>query len=522
MKMTENLKSHLVEHCGVDKDASEDDFRKATGEALANGSLTVDQYSELTAEPDDGKADEFTKRMDQMASNIEKLASIMVQSQSKEQPKSAGVGDVLAEQTEEKEEPEIRVKGAHEQYSTSKSVLTYPERTKMGGKHSFAGQPVQNYSEGGRPMDNPSERDKAVIGVWSKFLVQKARCNGSKTAAWNALNDHEKQILQYAMHDEKWCGANQSDAAEADIVDRKLTPSEQKALIDDGASGGLEAAPIVFDDQVISAPLLTGELYPLVNVVPVDRGRRIEGVVTTHITGAWGGIDATAIAYFNTANYVTAFNTDVERWQCSVQIGLDFLSDTPIDFGAHLTAQIGERLAEDLDDAIADGNGTNAPEGVFRRAGLTTVAWGGATSLGNYESLFFSVPKQELSPAVSSTAVFCGNLTSYQRARAIPVGGADARRIFGMDYESYSLMGHPYKISGALANTEVFFAVMARYRMYRRRGLTVRMSTEGDTNIRNNVLLICATARFGGRFERSATQPGVGAGPGARTTTAEA
>jgi len=249
---------------------------------------------------------------------------------------------------------------------------------------------------------------------------------------------------------------------------------------------------------------LTGELFPLVFTVPIDRGRRVEGVRTLNLTGAWGGIDATNIALFNTALYVVAFNTTIHRWQAAVQVGLDFLSDTPIDFGAHLTAQMGERLAEDLDDAIAAGNGTTAPEGVIVCATIGTVNWGGATSIGNYEALRFGVSKQEHTPAVKNSAVFCGTETSYMRARALPVGGADARRLFGMNYDTYSIMERPYKINGALANTQVFYALMGRYRMYVRRGLTVRTSTEGDTNIRGNLLLITATARYGGQMERGA------------------
>jgi len=50
--------------------------------------------------------------------------------------------------------------------------------------------------------------------------------------------------------------------------------------------------------------------------------------------------------------------------------------------------------------------------------------------------------------------------------------------------------------------------------MYRRKGLAVRTSTEGDTLIRNNELLIVAMARYGGQLERAACA--------AITTTAEA
>jgi len=289
-------------------------------------------------------------------------------------------------------------------------------------------------------------------------------------------------------------------------------------LIDDGASGGLEAAPIVFDDQVIQAPLLNGELFPLVNQVPIDRGRRIEGVATGTVTGSWGGVDDSPIALFTTTSYVTAFDTTIYRWQGAIRIGLDFLSDTPIDFGQHVTQQYGERLLEDLDDVIAAGNGTTQPEGIINKAGTTSVAWGGATSIGNYESLRFGVVKAEHKNAGAS-AVFCGTETSYARMKALPVGASDARRLFNNQfpvagYDGYQLMERPYKINGSLTNAQIFYAILSKYRMYRRRGLTMRTSQEGDTLLRNNEMLITCTARYGGQLERGACA--------AKTTTAPA
>src|SRR5690606_10073654 len=116
-----------------------------------------------------------------------------------------------------------------------------------------------------------------------------------------------------------------------------LSEMEQKALIDDGgASGALEATPIVFDDMVISAPLLHGELYPLVNEIVLDRGRRVEGVSTGFVTAGWGGVDGTAINLFNTDSYITAFDTTIFRWEGAFEFGLDFLSDTPINIVDHV------------------------------------------------------------------------------------------------------------------------------------------------------------------------------------------
>jgi len=259
---------------------------------------------------------------------------------------------------------------------------------------------------------------------------------------------------------------------------------------------------------VIQAPLLNGELFPLVNVVPIDRGRRIEGVSVGKVTGSWGGVDDSPISLFDTTSYISAFDTTIYRWEGAIAIGLDFLSDTPIDFGMLITNQYGERLLEDLDDVIATGNGTTQPEGVINKSGTTSVSFGGATTIGAYESLRFSVPKQEHVPPYNQTAVFCGTETSYMRALAIPVSNTDARRLYNTnalpDYDGYSFMGRPYKINASLGNQRIFYAVLGRYRMYRRRGLTLRTTTEGATLVRGNEMLIVATARYGGQLERGA------------------
>lgn len=525
MNLTELLKQWLVEHCGIVKDASDDEFRKAAGEAIASGQLSAAKFAELTAPPEAEEANEFSKKLDMIADGLQALVAqkqeekatvaeeekqdvastpVVQKAQAAKLPEQfdKAVGEMGGTPDEIDPSAEVRVKGAWERYDTTKSTLTYPEVSKSGRAHSFAGQPVTDFSERGRVLQTPSELDKAVSGVYSKFLIATAQRGGSKMFGYQALPEHDKELFNYAIENMEWVGS--TDGGDYADINGKLTPTQRKDLIDDATSGGLEAAPIVFDDQVIQTPLLHGELFPLVNIVPIDRGRRIEGVATGTVTGAWGGVDATAIALFDTTGYVTAFDTTIYRWEGAIRIGLDFLSDTPIDFGAHVTTQYGERLLEDLDDVIATGNGTTQPEGVMTKAGTTTVNFAATTSLGNYESLRFGVAKPEHRPNIRSTAVFCGTETSYQRARAIPVGAADARRIFGMDYSSYAIMEHAYKINESLTNAQIFYAILARYRMYRRRGLTLRTSTEGDTLIRNNELLIVAHARFGGQLERGA------------------
>lgn len=570
MKLTVKLKSWIVRNTDTKASASDEDFKKAAGEALVSGILDVDELKSLSMDEDDEEAEAFHMTMkgitdvlqdikaslnkdddddldgekdsdkdDKEGSKMEcakckatvmadakggytcKKCGYMQKPEGKDYSgndkggkksgpsefekmvtRIGGRGGMYYEEGDEKSF-DIRVKEAAEQYDDTKSTMTYPEYNSKGHSHAFAGQPMRDFSDGqSRVINEPSDLDKAVSGAFAKFLVNSAKIR-SKSLAFMQLPDHDKELLMHAMQKMNWGGS--SDGGDlADIKNRRLTPHEQKALIDDGTSGGLEAAPIVFDDMVIQTPLLNGELFPLVNTVPLDRGRRIEGVATGTVTGSWGGVDDTAISLFNTASYVSAFDTTIFRWEGAVRIGLDFLSDTPIDFGQHFTQQYGERLLEDLDDVIATGNGTTQPEGIMNKSGTTSVAFGGTTTLGNYESLRFGVAKPEHKANLMRTAVFCGTETSYQRARAIPVGASDARRLGGMDYDSYKWMERPYKINESLSNAQIFYAILGRYRMYRRRGLTIRTSTEGDTLIRNNEMLMVAMARYGGQLERGA------------------
>lgn len=545
MELTPQFRQWFVDNKGVDKDATDEEFQKATASALMDGSLAPEKFKELTTTKQDEQVGTFQKMMTGLQGSMDKLATILtekedskevVETDQKDADKKntdAETKEVVAEKKmtqrqptrlekalidigspnmvggdDEKDSTSLRIKSAAEQYDSTKTTLIYPKTTKSGRPHPLADSPVMDQ---GRKLDSSSELDKALAGVWMKFQIYSVtpKFGGNSQAAWHRLNDHEKSLLAHLVEDGQWDNSNDHRPGQSKGYLGINGGRGIKTLIDDATSGGLEAAPIVFDDMVIEAPLLYGELAPLVNMVPLSRGRRVEGVATGRVTGSWGGVDATAINLFDTTSYVTAFDTTIFRWEGAVKLGLDFLSDTPIDFSSHLTRQYGERLLEDLDDVIATGNGTTQPEGVMSKSGTTTVTWSGATSISNYESLRFSVAKPELRGPTGRTAVFCGTETSYQRCRAIPVGGSDARRLFGQDHfgpgaGGYSFGGASFRINESLTNQQIFYAVLGRYRMYRRKGFSMRTSTEGDTLIRRNEMLIVAMARYGGQLERGA------------------
>jgi len=531
MNPTEALKNWLIENKGVDKDASDDVFSKAVADALLDKSLSAEDYFELSKESDDGDATEVSKQFAGIAKGINETNTLLKsmfetktvekevvvedkdveKSKKPADEKKVDISGIVASQGGTPTEPngdkgmQVCVKEAVEMYDGSRKSMTYPTLKENGTAHQLAGQRVK---ELGRPLDEPSEQDAALAGAWAKFQIAAAcpKIAGSATRAWEVMPEHDKNLLHHLAEKGMWDDSKDNKPR----MQKGYHRDGMKALIDDSTSGGLEAAPIVFDDMVITTPLLNGELYPLVNTVPLDRGRRVEGVSTGTVTSSWGGVDDTAVTLFNTASYVSAFDTTIFRWEGSVRIGLDFLSDTPIDFGRHITAQYGERLLEDLDDVIAVGNGTTQPEGVMNKTGASSVAFGGATSIGNYESLRFGVSKAEHRANVKASAVFCGTETSYQNAMALNLGTADARRLFAFSettgtYDGYSMMQRPYKINESLTNSQIFYAIMARYRMYRRKGLAIRTSTEGDTLIRRNEMLIVAMARYGGQMERGAS-----------------
>ena len=526
MKLTQALKSWLIANCGVKADASDDEFKKAAGVALIEGKLDSKQFTELTKDAKADEANQFAAKLDRIADGLSKMTELLMVKETKpeekkEEPKAEKKEEPAPEQTkaapslmtkmfgntEGEKEVEVRVKEAAEMYSTTKSALCFPSHTKAGRPHPLAGQPVRDFQdESGRQMNIPSDRDKAVVGAFGKLLCSTAQ-KRSRNLAWMGMPDHDKELILYAMNNMEFSGA--SDGGDfADIKAQRLTALQQKGLIDDATSGGVEAVPIVFDDMIVSTPILQGEFFPLVNLVPLDKGRRIQGARAGIVGSEWGGVDDTAVTLFDTASYVTAFDTTIYRWQGSIWIGLDFLSDTPIDFAQFLTQQYGEVMLRDMDSVICTGDGTTQPEGIMTKSGTTSVAWGGSTSLGNYESLRFGVHKREHLPNLMRTAVFGGTDTSYQRAMAIPVGASDARclsqTVTMPNYDGYSWMGRAYKINESLTNSQIFYAILGRYRMYRRRGLTIRNSVEGDTLIRRNEMLMVAMARFGGQLERGA------------------
>lgn len=409
----------------------------------------------------------------------------------------------------------VNVKAVVDQYDDSRTSATYlHSRNELLKKQLGARRLNIGESGGGMPtreLDMPTDRQKAVAGAWFKWMLYKQhRCRGLAVPREFVLNEHERQLVTYAVHECKFVGPWEFNESEDEAQDwfkgARLGDWYQKAMLDDTNSGGIDAVPIEFDDLAIITPLLNGELFPLVTVRNVTR-RRINGFTVGNPTVAWSAAEGTEIELFDTDGFVAAFDTNIYPVTGSIEFGLDFEADSPVAIGDLIVNRYGERFKQEMDNVIATGGGTDRPLGVFNTSGLTNIisanGTGGPPTVGDCEGLMFAVKKQYRAEAGVARSVFVSNETTYQRMRSIPVSStSDQRRVFGLDEESYTCLGHPWRINESFTNNNnVGFFCLNRYRMYRRSGYAVRIVTEDKELARKNQRLIVVRARYGGQFE---------------------
>jgi HK97 family phage major capsid protein len=400
--------------------------------------------------------------------------------------KSPDPNKVFARGTTSNGDDGVRVKDASDQY----------DETRYVAKSAKTGEPVYDpiYQRECRLM---SEGSKARAGVLFKHLANRSGLVN------NPLSEHEEHLLDEMATKQRWCGKIGGEHYD-DITGHRNV----KALIDDATSGGLEITPIEFDSDIISFPLLNGELFPAVDLKPVPRGRRIEGASIDTPSMAWGGGDDTSIDIFSTADMVAAIDTTIFAIDGCVEVGRDFLSDSPVAVGETLTALVGDRMATELDKVVANGNGSTQPEGLFQAAGVGTVTPDNTTTgpptLDDYIALLFAIGKQYRKAA--HRVCFVSNDTTYRRSRAIKIDTAspstDQRPALSplTDINRYMTLEWPHRVQNDLGNSVCGIAAMAKYRMYRRLGLDIRFEQGGKDLARRNMILLVYRARFGGKL----------------------
>jgi len=530
MKITSQGKQWLQSERGIKPDATEQECVKALKSAFAEDKISDEKFAEFTKDADAEKGGAFKGLLDSLADGQKKINERLdaisnpgsgLRSNAPIMP--GALEKAFAGGTGESSDPhaQTNVITVNKMFDTTRKTLTFPNRTRHGEgvPHPFAGQEVFE-GEGRRRIQEISQLEKAMCGAYIKFSLTHGgkKTEGIPRQFW--MTELDQKLMEYALRECEWGGTvhagNDGFGDNHDAIGlgnqqggQKLTPYLQKAVLDDSTSGGLEAAPIFFDDMLIQIPLLHSEFFPKVKVVNITRGRRIEGasIGTVTITASTEG---TAISLFNTANFIAAFDTTIFVASGAIELGLDFLSDSPLDIAGVVAQNYQEVLLTWLDAQIIGGDGTTEPEGLLNASSTVTVnstnGAGGPWTVGDVEALLFGVTKAYKGGTDPSRIGFGSLEATYRRIRGIAVSTTDQRRVFGMTHEDYKVLMRFWGIGasgtgGFTSNRQALFANFSRYRMYRRLGLTVTQETAGSTLRRANTMLLIARSRWGGHME---------------------
>lgn len=362
---------------------------------------------------------------------------------------------------------------------------------KSAAVHSRTGQKL--FDEFGREAMLPSEAEYAKAGAFYKEV-------GRRSGIAIELTDHERELISECYEKDTWCGQFQNEWR------TEIPGSRIKGLLADATSGGVNVTPEWFDADLLTFPLLHSEIFPMVDLVPVPKGNSVESGSVGNPTVTWGVAEGTPIGLFNTDDLIAAINTSIHPVTCALEVGRDFLSDTPAQVGQILMDGIGRRMASELDRVIVLGSGTDEPQGLTVASGTgqpsSENGTSGPASMGDYLSLMFGINKVYRNASMRN--VYISNDTTYQRSRNIKVDPADPstdqRTLFGMNVAKYETLDVPHKIQNDLSNSVALFVALAKYRMYRRQGTTTEFVTSGkQLALSNQVLLVCR-GRWGGRL----------------------
>jgi len=376
------------------------------------------------------------------------------------------------------EDDHVRVKNPSERYSTTKST----------GRHVRTGEAVRYL---GREVELPSQLETAKAGVFFKYL-------GSRSGINVDLSEHERALLEETIQKDSWCGKVGTDWQTGIQGDRV------KALLNDATSGGREISPEWFDDALITYPLLHSEILPEVDLRDVPRSNSVEGAAVGNPSVTWGTAEGTALSLFNTANLVAELNTAIHPVAVAIEVGNDFLSDAAVNVGDMLLGNIGQRMLQELDRVIVAGNGTSEPQGIVNASGIVDITAANPTTgpltYDDALNLSFGIAKQYRAPGYRPGFIMTD--TTYKRFLAIATGvTGDKRPLFGMNVKSYELVEYPVRIEqSGLANSQILFGALQKYRLYRRHGVESRFTSEGQTLTLKNTSLLYVRGRFGGRI----------------------
>ncbi|HEX7447739.1 MAG TPA: phage major capsid protein, partial [Pirellulales bacterium] len=262
-----------------------------------------------------------------------------------------------------------RVKRASEQYDSTKRRLCWPTDKKASlhlGR--LAGQDLTFEN---RPAYESSQLEKAMAGAWLKHKL------ASQIGTAHLLSDHDKDLYRELVERGEWVGeVRDGNGTHYYREPSKLAPLHQKTLLSDSTSGGQYAVPYFFDVDLVTFPLLYGELFPLVDLRELNTSNQVKGATLANLTISAGPAegDTPGVTLQTTTNLVGSLTTSIYNATGAITIGRDFLADSPIDLQADIIALYQKALLQWLDKEIATGDGTTGPLGLFSTSNVLTAS----------------------------------------------------------------------------------------------------------------------------------------------------
>ena len=506
--MNDKLKKHLVDQGWAAADATEDALQAVVMEKLRSGELTGAQYAELLVEEKAAKPTDKLK--DQLAAMVKDAMSGLattVDALSKKlnadpaAPSAAAVFEKAAKPTAgNAEDVHIRVKAAVERYDDTRSGAVYKSGPMKQSPIAY----------NGRPLNHPTERKNKMVATWVKFLAHNAGYIDTP------LTEHEQDIIRHILNTETFyqdksvAGVRLTKSFADEIFTKGMNGSRYKAdLINDSGSGGQQAVPEFFDEEVIILPVLEGELAPFVTMKDMPRGSEVQGFTMGNITFAAANTEGSAVSLFDATSFIADYSPSVYRAAGFIQVGRNFLQDAVPGLADEIRSSYTRQHNSWLDRVVAAGNGTTEPQGIMTASGTTDVPSQGNTdgpvSILDAINLIFGVTAPYRRAYNRVNLRFGMTETSYKRFRSIQVGSADARLVFGnnLGADAPELLSYPvgYEVNG-LTNKDAFFSQLGGYWLYRRQGLRLIFEDRGSTLVRANTVLIGADMRYAGQLTR--------------------
>lgn len=513
----QGLKAFLVANHGLPAGADEAAVTKMAGELIGSGKLSLAKYNELlTAKqvsPLEKLAELVGKSVDAaVEKRLGKVgATAVVDAPATDKAANLATGAGTQKDSEvqpgplfnqaaaaaSKDAGGVRVKRASEDYDSTNSRKVFPTKGLDGraSHHRLAGQDVVFE---GRPAYEQSELERAYSGVWLKHRFNCAR--GIK----NGLNDHDRDLLNELMEKGKWVG-DYIDGNGLQYIHspKALSEIQRKTYLEDSTSGGTNLVPYFFDVDLVTYPLLYGELFPDVDLRDLGVSNDVKTPTLSNLTISAGPAegDTPGITLQTTSGLSAIIDSKIFNATGALTIGRDMLADTPIGLQDEFMKLYQVALLQWLDQAVAIGDGTTYPLGIMNTSGTKSASAANGTTgpwkVVDFENTTFALPKQYRGK--NDKVVWLSSDAQYGRVRGVSVSSTDQRRIFGYDLDAYQFYNRPFKIQNGVSAASLAYGRIDKYRMWRRKGMELIVDESGRTLRLANELLITARSRWGGQ-----------------------